>query len=104
MLDDLTHEQWFGWLNYFSQDPWDEKRQDDRNQVACLWSVAPHIQSDDFTPPGFNGPEYSNSEETKFEESVARIEALKKRVLNGQLNRKTSNHADDGLVADDARL
>lgn len=94
MLDDLTHEEWHDWLTAFRQNPWDQQRLDDRNQVACLWGISPYTNADEFTPPGFNGPEYSNSEETKFDESVARLKALKNRVLNGELNRKTCNPTD----------
>lgn len=94
MLDDLTHEEWTDWLRAFRQNPWDQQRLDDRNQVACLWAIAPYITSDEFTPPGFNGPEYSNSEETQFEESRARIEALKKRILDGKQHRQTRNPTD----------
>jgi hypothetical protein len=94
MLDDLTQEQWIGWLNYFCQDPWDEQRKDDRNAVGSLWAIAPYVTGDDLKLPGFRGPEYEPDAEQNIDDSIARIEALKKRVLNGELNRKTSDPAN----------
>jgi hypothetical protein len=99
MIDDLTHEQWCGWLNYFRNDPWDEERKDDRNAVNVLWSVAPHIHSDEeLKLPGFTGPEYSAERPDDFSASVARVNALMKRLaqkqLDGQLNSKTSDPAN----------
>lgn len=94
MLDDLTIEEWTGWLAAFSQDPWDERRKDDRNAVACMWAVSPYVNDDSFTPPGFVGPGYASGTEENVSESWDRLQALKKRVLNGELNRKTCNPSD----------
>lgn len=90
MLDDLTHEQWCDWLNYFRQDPWDETRKDNRLAVAALWSLKPYLP-EDAEVPGFDGPGYSNGKEDDIGESWKRIKATEKKVLSGQLNRKTSD-------------
>jgi hypothetical protein len=99
MLGDLTLEEWHDWLSAFRQDPWDERRKDDRNAVLAMWTVTPHLDSDEWKPPGFIGPEYSAEQDSteSTQASIARIEELKrKRQLNGQLNRTTSNPTDDG--------
>lgn len=87
MLADLTHEEFCNWLECFRQNPWDERRKDDRNAVAAMWGLVPHINDDaDFTPPGFIGPEYTPEKDSddSFRASVARLEALKrKKQLDG---------------------
>lgn len=92
MLDDLTHEQWIGWQNYFAQDPWDEKRKDDRSAVAALWGLKPYLENDS-EMPGFDGPGYSSSKEDTTGESWARLQEMKRKY--GQLNRKTSDPPND---------
>ena len=93
MLADLTAEQWFGWLDCFTQDPWDEQRKDDRNAVNALWSIAPYA-GEDHTPPGFNGPSYKSETEENAGESWERLKALKKKIIDGKLNSKTSDPAN----------
>lgn len=97
MLEEMPYHEWRDWLQVFEEDPWDERRKDDRNIVAVMWGLSPHISDSDYEPPGFYGPDYSAEKErsTQLDESIARIEALKKkRQLNGQLDSKTRDHAD----------
>lgn len=91
MLEDLTQEEWCGWLTAFYQSPWDQQRLDDRNAVACLWSVSPYIEDEAFKAPGFIGPEYKSDKEENTGESWERLQKLKQRVLNGEFNRKISD-------------
>lgn len=95
MLADLTYEEWQGWLQCFCEDPWDEHRKDDRSAAATLAGLSPYMDGD-FKAPGFRGPEYSaeNDGNEAIDSAVARIEALKKRKLDGKLNRKTSDTAN----------
>lgn len=90
MLDDLTHEQWCDWLNYFRQDPWDETRKDNRMAVAALWSVKPYLE-EGAVVPGFDGPSYSSEVEDDTGESWKRLQAAKTKLINGELNRKTGD-------------
>jgi hypothetical protein len=93
MLEDLTNEEFEGWLTAFRQCPWDEHRKDDRSAVNAMWS-SPHLPDD--TPlPGFEGPSYSNSKEEDTSESWKRLQAMKRKHLSGQLNRKTSDPPND---------
>lgn len=89
MLDDLTHDEWLDWLNCFRQDPWDEKRKDDRSAVNAIWSLR-QILADDFEMPGFDGPDYTTKEDDTGE-SWKRLQAAKAKFLSGQLNRKTGD-------------
>jgi hypothetical protein len=93
MLDDLTQEQWAGWVNYFEQDPWDEKRKDDRSAVNSIWSLKPHLE-EGTEMPGFDGPGYSSEKEDDTAASWKRIKETAAKVTNGQLNRKTRNPTD----------
>jgi hypothetical protein len=89
MLEDLTHDQWMGWLNYFIQDPWDEKRKDDRSAVNAIWSIRPHLE-EGADVPGFDGPAYSANKEDP-DASWERLKEMKRKFLSGQLNSKTSD-------------
>ncbi len=89
MFADLTFEEWIGWLKAFRQEPWDEQRKDDRNAVNCIWGVAVHIESEDL--PGFRGPNYEQQQTEDIGESIARINALKKKILDGKQHSKTSD-------------